>query len=111
MNQTTKWILEVIVVVGLMLAVFFLGRNSHKPADEIKLPDVSKYQKSIDSADIEIAKLKSINKRMFISFDSLKQVKINNVKKVNHGIKEVNNFTPTTRQLWNDSVLKSAGLK
>jgi DNA phosphorothioation-dependent restriction protein DptG len=98
------------ILAGVM--IFFFGKLSvHTPEVKPTLPDVSKYVKAIDSLSAENDKLKITNNRLFKSFDSLKLVKVNNIKKVNHGIKEIQNFTPDSRQLWSDSVLKSAGLK
>lgn len=97
------------ILTGVL--IFFLGKLSVHEKPEIKLPDVSKYQKTIDSAYLEIDKLKNINKTLLVSFDSLKLVRSVSLKKHSNETKEIKNFTPTTRNRWRDSVAKAEKLR
>lgn len=97
------------ILTGVL--IYFLGRLSvHKPIEEIGLPDNSVFEKRIDSLAAENDKLKNINKILLVSFDSLKLIKTNNNKKVNHEVKKIDNYTNADLRRFNDSVAKSNGL-
>jgi tRNA A-37 threonylcarbamoyl transferase component Bud32 len=107
--MTKKNIILITLFVIIVILTFFLGRVSN--VVEIKPPDVSSYQRSIDS-------LKSLNqdfqdsmKWTKILIDSLSKKKDINKKKVKNGIGQIKSFTPTTRQRWHDSTMSANGLK
>lgn len=108
----TKHNIALYALLGcILIAIFFLGRISHSPTTEIKLPDTSKLENRYDSVCVVNTKLNINSNLLTKKIDSLNLLQVKNIKKVNNGIKEVNNFTPSAREHWNDSVLKSNGLK
>ena len=100
-----------LLLTACAIAIFLLGRSSHSAIDMIKLPDNSRYEKSIDSLTIINKELEGNNKRMLVTLDSLKLIKSINKIKYIHATNQIKNFTPTTRHNFNDSILKVAGLK
>lgn len=100
-----------LVLVGIIvILVFIIGRNSGIKEAKSQMPDISVYVKRIDS-------LSGVNKKYQdsvwtakVKIDSLNKAKVINRKKKDNEIDKINNFTPSDRQRWNDSVLSAAGV-
>lgn len=98
------------LVVVLLILVFFIGRLSKKQPDPIQEPDITHFQKTIDSlVDIGYRRADTINSLKH-SVDSLAKVKTKSHKKLKSDIDEIKTFTPTSRLRWRDSVRRSNGL-
>jgi len=99
------------MILVIMIAVFLMGRNSRKPEIIIEKPDVSKFEKKIDSI-LQINKCyqDSIN-HAYASIVEIARRKDDNIRRLKNELDEIKKFTPTSRNRWNDSVRRAAGLK
>jgi len=99
------------LVVVLLTVMFLLGRNSNKQTIVIHSPNSAKYQRAIDSLTSLNRDYKDSVKNAYTMIDSLKNKKLINNKKVKNEIKQIKNFTPTSRQRFHDSVMLSNGFR
>lgn len=109
MNEKRDYSLLALMCV-LLILMFFIGRLSRKQVDPLPMPDVSQYQKTIDSLTYIGHKR---NDTIFIlrkGIDSLSKIKGKGHKKIKSDIDEIKKFTPTSRDKWRDSVKRSNGL-
>jgi len=98
------------LIVVLLILMFFIGRLSRKQVDPIPTPDISQYQKTIDSlVDIGHKRNDTIL-TLRKGIDSLSKIKRKGHKKIKSDIDEIQKFTPTSRDKWRDSVRRAEGL-
>ena len=105
-----KAILAIIIAL-LFLVVFILGRNSKADPIQILPTDVSKYERKQSLDSVIVRDLRIANIKLSTINDSLKVKMSNNHKKVNSDVGKIKTFTYTSRNRWNDSTLRAAGLK
>jgi len=101
----------VVLTVLIIVVAFILGRNSKKAIIITTKTDTSKQDKRIDSLFTNNRLLKIENIKLLTVIDSLNVKRSNNNKKVKSDVGKIKVFTYTSRNRWNDSTLRAAGLK
>lgn len=95
----------------ILVCVFFIGRLSNKTRGSIQSVDTSSFERKNDSLLKLIDKIHDSVRVAYIKIDSLSEKRKVNNKKTKENVDKIKKFTPTTRSLWNDSVLRANGLK
>lgn len=110
-KDKNTFIAKVALIAIIVIVVFFLGRMSKKDQVKIIEPNISGFQRKEDSLMRVILLSKDSIKVAYRAIDSIKSQKVINKKKVKNGIIQITNFTPSSRDRWHDSVMRSAGLR